>query len=809
MRFGRNWSTDVKLAVRALRRQPGSSAAVILTLALGIGATTATYAVFNVAVFRPVPGVSDPDHLVSIYIQPDERTPNRTSASFAHLTAMRESVEAVTGIADYSSGDRRLKIAADADAFVGQGENVSRDYFQTLGVRPRLGRLLDGNEYQDAAARTVVISERLWRSRFALDPAVVGHPLWINDVRFTIVGVAADFQGLDLTGRDDFWLPYASWRALDPTLAEEPDEVFQMIGRLRPHASLEAARVELARAFASAGKVGTDTTYAAVAFLGLTDGIGLTRARLLTMYRVLMTGVAMLLLLSCANAANLLLGQYVGRRRALGLRAAVGATRARLMREMLVESGTIALVAGGVGLAIGVALASLFRGAKLLSYLPALEEIQLDWRVAASAFAAATATVGLFALVPAWIASRAHPYEGLRETSRATGSASRLRPVLMAAQVSLSLALLVGTALLGQTVAHLRGIDLGFDPHGLLMEDLRPPYNRAAAVLFQVQDNLAARGGGAVAVSFFPPLSGGSIMSLGLTGPAQGGSPQRVSTLAVSPAFFTTMRMPLLAGRPFTSADADDSTMASGGPIILGESVARHLFGSPGAAIDRDVAIPTRRSTDTRHVVGVTSDIVWYDLRAGRLPSAFLPFTRTMRIGTIVMRTPLGAGDATALLREAVRLVDPSLPVQPLSSIPDQIDERLAQERLLARLGGVIAAIAAMLAMAGVYSVMACFVSERTREFGIRRALGASVSQVAGHVLRRVVGTGVVGLVCGAGLAVLIARSLSVWLFGVGPVDLPTIATASVVLLASAMVAAAVPAWRATKVDPAVALRTE
>ena len=255
MSIGRNWNTDVKLALRSFRREPGPSTAVILTLALGIGATTATYAVFDVAVFRPVPGVVDPDRLVSIYVQPDEHTRNRTSASFAHLTAMRADADGVTGIVAYSPSAWRLRIAADSDPFVGEGAMVSRDYFETLGVRPRLGRLLGSDEYENAAARSVVISERAWRSRFTRDPTVVGRPLRVNDVRFTVVGVAAAFQGLDLTGHDDFWLPYASRRALEPTLADQPDDVFRMIGRLRPGATLEEARTELARAFASAGRV--------------------------------------------------------------------------------------------------------------------------------------------------------------------------------------------------------------------------------------------------------------------------------------------------------------------------------------------------------------------------------------------------------------------------------------------------------------------------------------------------------------------------------------------------------------------------
>ena len=478
------------------------------------------------------------------------------------------------------------------------------------------------------------------------------------------------------------------------------------------------------------------------------------------------------------------------------------------MREMLVESSLMAFVAGAGGLAIGMALAGLFRGTKLLPYLPALEDIHLDWRVTASAFAAAAATIGLFAIVPAWLASRVEAHDGLRETSRATARAPRLRAALMALQVSLSLALLVGTALLGQTVAHLRSVDLGFDPENLAMEDLRPNYARAGAVLLGVRDQLATRDLQGVAVSFFPPLGAASIMSLGPTGPAQGSAFIQTRTLSVTPTFFATMHM-ALQGQTFAASDADPRPVGSGGPIVLGESVARRLFGSPTAAVGHDVAITMRTSSDARHVIGVTSDIVWDDLRAGRQPSAFVPFTRNQRIGTIVMRTPLGAAAATSMLRDAVRVIDPSLPVDGVVSIPDEIDETLAGERLLVRLGGVMAAIAATLAMAGVYSVMACFVGERTREFGIRRALGASVGQVAGHVLRRVLSAGLVGVLCGAGLAALVARSLAVWLVGVRPVDVPTIASASVALLAIALVAAAVPAWRATKVDPAVALRIE
>ena len=294
-------SLDLRLALRGMRRQPGPSGAIVLTLALGIGATTATYAVFNAALFRPVPGIVDPDRLLSIYIQPDERTPSRTAASFAHLTAMRAGAEAVSGITNYSSNSRRLQTTADGNPFVANGSTVSRDFFETLGVRPRLGRLIADDEYEAAGARVSVISERLWRTRFGSDPAILGRSLWVNNVRFEIVGVAAAFQGLDLRGRDDFWLPYHADRALEPATAGEPDRVFTMIGRLRPGARLDVARVELSHAFDSAGLIHLSTgpgsnatrTITAIAFPGLSDGVGVTTQRLTTMYHVLMTGVVL------------------------------------------------------------------------------------------------------------------------------------------------------------------------------------------------------------------------------------------------------------------------------------------------------------------------------------------------------------------------------------------------------------------------------------------------------------------------------------------------------------------------------------
>ena len=812
----RHIGLDVKLAIRGIRRQPGSSTAIVLTLALGIGATSATYAVFNAALFRPVPGVVDPDRLLSIYPQPDEHTPSRTGVSFAHLTAMRAGAEAVTGIADYSSNNRRLQTAADGDPFVATGSTVSRDFFQTLGVRPTLGRLIASDEYQAAGARVAVISERLWRARFGAASAIVGRSLWVNGVRFEIVGVAAGFQGLDLRGRDDFWLPYAADRLLEPAIADEPDEVFTMIGRLRPGAILDVARIELSRTFDSAGVIklfsGPNSqvvrTITAVAFPGLSDGIGMTEKRLMTMYHVLMGGVALLLVLACANAANLLLGRNIRRRRDLALRAAIGATRGRLFRELIVEATLLSAGAGGIGLAMGAVLSGLFRGERLLSYMPALDDIALDWRVAAVAFSAAVATIFVFALVPAWLASGERSQNGLRDSSRASGRASRLRPLLMIAQVAISLVLLVGTTLLARTVAHLRGVDLGIDTHNVWSVDLRPPLGRAGAVIAGARDQLSDRAGDANVAVANPGLFTGTLTSAVVRAGEAAASATRLATYAVSPSFFATMRMPILAGRSFTAAEGHAQEQGLDTPAILGELAARRLFGSPEASLGRQLFVVNGRKVSW-HVVGVTNDIAGYDLRLGRQPSAFIPYAMNARVGSLVIQTSLGRGDATALVREAVRRVDGSVPVETLRPMNALVDDQLSQELLLARLGGVVTAIAALLALTGVYAVMAFFVAERTRELGIRRALGATGTHVVSQVFRRVLTMSLIGLGCGLAISAAVARSLSSWLFGVSASDPITLIGAVATLLVSALAAAAIPARRASRVEPAIALRVE
>jgi predicted permease len=547
----------------------------------------------------------------------------------------------------------------------------------------------------------------------------------------------------------------------------------------------------------------------AIAFPGLSDGVGQTTERLMTMYGVLMGGVAMLLLLACANAANLLLGRNLGRRRALALRGAVGATRGRLFRELIVEATIISVAAGGVGLAIGAVLSGLFRGARLLSYLPALDTIALDWRVVAATFTAAAGTVFAFAVIPAWLASGTNPQDHLRETVRTSSRTSVLRPTLMATQVAISLALLVGTTLLARTVAHLRAVDLGFDVRDVLAVDLRPALGRAGAVLIETRDDLGARvGNNEAAILDFSLLGGTTTTTVVREGEAPTNA-TRLSTHAVSASFFAVMRMPILAGRAFTSVEANAQEQGPDMPVVLGESAARGLYGSPTDAIGRTLSLIAGRRQARWHVVGVTNDVAGFDLRAGRKPSAFVPYARNTRIGTILLRTSLDPGEATTLVRDSIRRVDRSVPVSTLTPLTDLVDAQLAQELLLARLGGVVAAIAALLALAGVYSVMAFFVSERTREIGIRCALGATGSRVAGQVFRRVLAIGLIGLVFGVGLTTIAARSLSSWLFGIAPFDPLTLVAAATLLLVSALIAATIPARRASRVDPVIALRAE
>jgi putative ABC transport system permease protein len=808
-----NFRTDIRLAWRGFRREPTSTFAIIGTLALGTGAATATYAVMNYAILRPIPGVADERGLVSVFTQLDAATPGRASASFAHLEAMRSQTPALTGLAGWFGGDKAVAVDPAEPPRTGSFVTVTRGFFDVLGVRPRLGRLFTTEEYETTGTNIVVISERFWSQRLARNPAIVGRKILIGGQTFEIIGVARAFHGLDRLRREDGWLPEASIRTLNSARGPATrDAPIQMVGRLAAGASLAAVQSQLTSAFLSAGEFRMgERTFLPFAFAGVTDGIGVTRARVMAVFRVMLAGVALLLILACANAANLTLARLLRRRQDLRVRQALGANRLRLLREHLVEAAALSACAGLFGLALAALLTSLFRSSRLLSYLPVLDDLSLDWRVAMFCGALSVLTILLFALVPAALATRAG-LRGSASVARATRQTGWLRMSLVSVQVALSFALVVAAALLAQSVHRLQTMDFGFEPDAVLAFSYRP--NRAgyddagtAAAMQRLREHVSAVPGvRGVAMSFLPPLGGSSGSIIRLPG-KDAAATMKISSHHVTEDYFAVMGIPVTQGRVFAAAETSPRPQA-GGPIILNAALARRLFGSV-PAVGREILQQGRGEVwQSRTVIGVVGDVVGANVREGFQPFAYEPFGGS-RIATVLVRTDGAAAGIADALRHAARAAAPAVPVDDIQLLRVQANEQIAQERVLSRLSLIFGAVAGLLALAGLYASVAQFVGERAREFAIRTAIGATAPQIAGGILRRVAALTSAGLAVGAVILIALTSLLATYLFGVSPRDPLTIAVAAAVLLLAALAAAWPAVRRAVRVDPATALRTD
>jgi predicted permease len=803
-RRGPMWNLlpDLRFAWRMVRRQPWSSAAIVVTLALGIGATTAVYAVFNYAVFRPVPGIGEPDGLVSVYVSPDHGSRFRYTMSHAHLRAVRQ-VPAFEGLAGYGFGGVPGRLDPDGTPEVLEVIDVSQGYFDVLRVQPLVGRLFHPAEYEAPDTFVAVISEHLWRTRYASDPGIVGRQLQARDQLFTIVGVADAYRGLARIGDEDIWVPFGARRAIGKT----HDQHQNMIGRLRPGMALSVAREQASVAVASVGAIRVrDDSYTAVVYAGISDGIGLTRSRLMNLYWTVMAGVGMLFLLACANAANLLVSRNVARRRDLALKSALGAARGRVLRELTIEAGVIAVAASVLGLTLAAGLIRLFSTERLLDYGPTLEGLQLDWRVAIFAMGAAALTVAAASGLPSVMAARWSPVRGLRDFARGSASTGRVRTGLVLVQVALSTALVASALVIGRTLSHLEHPDLGFETDGLLAMFLRPgdigyDDERTTAFYREVEDRLlTVPGVSAVGYGYSGHIGFGSGWHL--RRPDEPPDTEHdVLARYVSAGYFDAVGIRLLAGRFFTAGEARQLPRPP--LVVFEESAAREIFGTFDV-VGRHVV----SGRDTLEIVGVVADTGSENFREGHQPTIYLP-PGSIRIATFQIRTTLPVPSATRSIRDAVRAIEPNLPSPAIVTTQDQLRRLAAQERVIAKLGSLLAALALGLAVAGTYAVVARRVVERTREFGIRLALGATGGAIAGPVLRRAVVTSGVGIVAGLGLYAWASRFIASRLYEVSALDPASLGLAAGALALAGLVAAWLPARRATRVDPTVALRAE
>ena len=816
---------DLRMAVRALARQPWSTATIVVTLALGLATSTAAFAVFNHVLFRPVPGVGDPGGLATVYFQPADRQPTYKSAPRAALEALR-SADAFDALGSSDDAERPVVSRPGGDAAFVRVEFVTDRYLEALRVRPRAGRLLTDDDAR-AGRSVAVISERWWRREFHADASAIGHSITINGHPVVIVGVLADYAGWSAVriGTTDIWTPIDTPLGKD---AVSPDRVFTLVGRLRPGVTPAIAEQQLRAPFApfassllnvmSRGTLST-APGVPIVYPGLYEaGEELTRGSIARTYPFALGASGLLLLLACANTANLLLARTLQRRRDLAVRSAIGAGRWRLARGLLVEAALTVLAATGLAIVLARAFVGLLQGERVFNAGPALDIVSLDWRVLAFAAALGVLTTVLFGLVPAIVASRSSAPALAREGRTSTRTGRRLRATLVCVQLALAVTLLAGAALLVRSLQNLRGVDLGFDPGAVVTFSVNPfrlgyRGDRADALVRDTLDRLRGAGGiESVAFALPSPFWRGYVPASLKMQPIDSAAEHSVPTTAVSADYFQTLRIPVRAGRAFTDADSPKARSKEGVGIV-NESLARQLFGAAPAVGQRVYLSQAARGWEldrTIEIVGVVGDTrSGVNLREANRPALYQPAGPTRGSTDFFVRSRMPSSEALAQVRTTMRQIDSNMPITAAGPLSDEIDRLIPEERMLALLVGGVALIAAILGVAGVHAVIAHGVTERTREFGIRLALGASRRTVSAGVLRGVAALAIAGLAGGLVIFAIASRVLESRLYGVSAMDPATLAAVSLLLAVAAIAGAWLPARRATRVDPSLALRAE
>ncbi|MFN2476878.1 MAG: ABC transporter permease [Chthoniobacterales bacterium] len=806
---------DLKYALRMLLKAPGFTVIAVLTLALGIGANSTIFSVVDALLLRPLP-FPDPDQLVVVWGRSSTDGSNRDALSFPDYVDLRDGSKSFTALAAYRWTEGPL--AGSGEMQLLRGVAVTTEIFRVLEVQPMLGRAYTADDHMDGAPYVIILSHAFWQRGFGGDQNVIGREITLSGRRLTIVGVMppgwkfpVDHERIDYLAPLEY-LPAAQ-------LQNRGGHFARVVGRLKPDVSIRHAESEtsaiashLARQHPS-----TNANRLSTAVVTLhSDVVGNVRPALL----ILLGAVALVLLIACANVANLLLARAATRSREIAIRAALGASRGRILRQLLCESLLLASAGAGAGLLLawwGVDLLNLIRPRGL----PHLGEIQVNPAVAAFTFALGVASTLLAGLIPALQVSRPSVNEALQQGGKgSTGGLhnQRARAALIVSQVSLSLLLLASSGLLIKSFFNLRATNPGFDPGRVMTTSISlprvqyPEREQQRRTHGEILQKLSSLPGVESAGAVIPlPLSDiGNASSFIASGMREGGpgSHPDASHLVVAGDYFRTMMIAVLRGRVFDEADSENSPPV----IVVNDAFARRFF--PGRdplgqwiRIDGDGStVPPRRQ-----IIGVVNDTRHESLAKAATPEFYVPFSQQPVRGLdFVLRasTP-GVAGLDAQVRHALGEIDKDLYVAPLRPMDRLVSDQLAQPRFNMMLLGLFAAVALTLAAIGIYGVIAYSVTQRTREIGIRMALGAQKQQMLAMMLRQSLTLVVIGLAVGLAAAFAATRLLASLLYGVGANDVFTYAAVVVLLGGAALLASYIPARRAMQVDPMVALRYE
>jgi len=792
---------DLRYALRRLLQSPGFTLLAVLTLALGIGANTAIFSVVNGVLLRPLP-YPEPEQLITL-------RGNQSAPDLADIGAQSKSFAGVGGLgiqaADYVNGAEPMQLELGL---------VAGDFFEVLGVHAALGRTITAADDRFGGERVLVLSNGVWKNQFAGDPAVIGRAITLASQSYTVIGVLpADFRSL--RGNLDVFAPI---RVFYPLAAQARGaHLLTTYARLRSGVSLATAQSEMRVIDQRLAQASPDENKDRKSVLvSLRERlVGDIRPALL----ILFGAVGLVLLIACANFANLLLARMAARQQEMSVRAALGAGRGRLLGQVLIESILLALLGGGAGLLLGSWGVDALLALRPVD-LPRIENVRLDGWVLAFTFSLAFLTGLVFGILPAWQSTRVDIGNVLTSGGRSvTAAHSSFRNFLVVTELGLALALLIGAGLLGKTFWRLTSVAPGFASTKILTMRVELPEARYEKVKPQTQfrdrvlENMNSLPGVQAAMISELPLGGNAInhnfIIEGRPALAVGEEPELYSR-SVAGDYFRLMDIPLLQGRALTHDDRADAPAVG----VINLSMAQKYFAGANPVGAR-IRWARNEGVDWITIVGVVGNVRHFSLAAPEEPAIYTPYAQSgqewKRWSNIVVRTPGPVANTATIaqLKAMVWKADPLIPVTNIRPMTEVMAVSLAEQRFNTLVLGVFAGLALLLASVGLYGVLAFVVAQRTREIGIRMALGADT----GDVLRLVVGQGLtlalVGVGAGICLSLVVTRALAGLLYGISPTDPATFAALPALLIAVALAACLIPARRATKVDPMVALRYE
>jgi putative ABC transport system permease protein len=799
---------DLNYAVRMLFKRLGFTLTAIPALALGIGVNSAIFSVINTILLRPIPYAAQEELMILSEVNP-KKGPDQIPVAPPNLADWKSQNSVFKGLASYRSGtSASFNLTSEAEPERIQGAFISAGLLPVLGAQPGKGRNFTEDEEKPGSNLVAIISHGLWQRRFGSDPNILGRSLTLNGVSYSIVGVMPpDFQFPIQPEKVELWVPLSLPKEV---MQDRMAHMLRVVARLKTGVKQEQAQSEMN---AIAGRLqqgfpNTNTDLGVVVVPMLDQIVGNMRVGLW----ILLGAVVFVLLIACANVANLLLARSTARRKEIAIRTALGASRLRLIRQLLTESALLSLLGGALGLLLAVG------GLKLLvaispSNIPRLQELRLDGRVLGFTFLVSLLTGIIFGLAPSLQSSRTDLTESLKEGGKTSSGAhnSQLRNALVVTEMALALLLLIGAGLMTQSFARLRQVKPGFNPENTLTMRITLPNNKYPAdtqghAFYQLllQRVSSQPGVQSADVVTSVPLSGQqTVFAFDIPGrPAPGpGEVLNADYRAASPGYFRTMGIPLIRGRFFT----DDDRKGASRVLIINETMARRYWPN-----EEPVGKLVNVGLGPHEIVGVVGDVRQMGLEVGPNAEMYEPYLQTpWKSLTLVVRSRSEPKNLAAAVIQEVRNVDKDQPVSNVKLLEDIVAEAIAQPRLYTMLFNIFAGVALLLAAVGLFGVITYSVSQRTREIGIRMALGGQ----QGDVLRLVVGQGVqlaaIGIAIGLLAALFTTRILATFLYGVSSLDPVTFAGGVVVLMAVTLLASFIPARRAIKVKPMIALRHE